>query len=88
MHIKAIIFPGAHFSVYQDETHDWIRQLKEFAKMVFYDFPHIKMVGICFGHQLISATLGGKVERMVSYLESVKLPLFQGKEKITLKDPA
>ena len=48
--------------------------------MVFYDFPHIKMVGICFGHQLISATLGGKVERMVSYLESVKLPLFQGKE--------
>jgi len=41
------------------------------------------MVGICFGHQLIAASLGGKVERMTN-LEN--RPLWLVKEEIHLDD--
>jgi GMP synthase-like glutamine amidotransferase len=46
--VKAIIYPGARFSVYEDLP--WIHKMKEFTKMVYNDYPHIKLVGICFGH--------------------------------------
>ncbi len=42
------------------------------------------MVGICFGHQIISSALGGKVERMAEYLAEYNHPLFLGKEFIQL----
>ena len=40
------------------------------------------MVGICFGHQLLAYSLGGKVEKMK--LENK--PLFCGKETIRLNE--
>lgn len=45
------------------------------------------MVGICFGHQIISKALGGKVSRMQKYLESINMPMYMGKEAIEMKDP-
>jgi len=47
--LKGIIFPGSKYSVY-DESLSWIEPLKEFVRKVYYDYPNIKMVGICFGH--------------------------------------
>jgi GMP synthase-like glutamine amidotransferase len=83
--VKGIIFPGAYFSAYQDLP--WIHQLKDFIRMVHADFPLIKMVGICFGHQILSLALGGSVCRMQEYLNSISMPLYIGKEQIKLKDP-
>jgi len=38
--------------------------LKGFASKVLNEFPHLKIVGGCFGHQLIAEVYGGKVELM------------------------
>ena len=54
---------------------------------MFFEFKNVKLTGICFGHQVISSALGGKVERMTDYLQSVGLPLFQGKEHLLFKNP-
>jgi GMP synthase-like glutamine amidotransferase len=48
--VKGIVFPGSRFSVYDDEADPWIKDLKDFARMVCRDFPDVQMVGICFGH--------------------------------------
>ena len=46
--VKGIVFPGSRFSVYEDLP--WIKELMEFARLVRRDYPHVRMVGICFGH--------------------------------------
>lgn len=53
------IISGSRYSVY-DEI-DWIQELAAFVRRVHDD--QRKMVGICFGHQMIAQALGGKVEK-------------------------
>ncbi|MXY55571.1 MAG: GMP synthase [Gammaproteobacteria bacterium] len=50
---------GSRASVYDDEP--WIVRLKDFVRELHV--ARAKTVGICFGHQLIAASLGGVVER-------------------------
>jgi GMP synthase-like glutamine amidotransferase len=55
----AYLITGSRSSCYEDL--DWIHRLKAFARdCVDHE---IKLLGICFGHQLIAQTLGGAVER-------------------------
>jgi GMP synthase-like glutamine amidotransferase len=58
-HLSGFICTGSPCSVYDDLA--WIRALKQFVKNVF--FNRKKIVGICFGHQIIAEALGGKVTR-------------------------
>ncbi|WP_297693640.1 hypothetical protein [uncultured Eudoraea sp.] len=53
------ISTGSRYSVYDDIP--WIEKLKKMVKEI-YDLRKI-FIGICFGHQLIAESLGGKVER-------------------------
>ena len=52
------IISGSRYSCYEDI--EWIHNLK--SKIVEMDKLNIRMVGICFGHQLIMYALGGEVK--------------------------
>jgi len=56
------LFTGSHHSV-NDEL-PWIRRLEVFVRQAYQislEFGRPRMVGICFGHQLIAKALGGRV---------------------------
>ncbi|MEP1230413.1 MAG: type 1 glutamine amidotransferase [Litorimonas sp.] len=48
---------GSRFGVY--EGHDWIAPLEAFVRSAHAE--NRKMVGICFGHQIMAQALGGRV---------------------------
>ncbi len=53
------IITGSQFSAYDDIT--WIHKAKSLIQNLFD--AKIPTIGICFGHQLIAESLGGKVEK-------------------------
>jgi len=53
------LITGSRFSAYDNEI--WIIELKNFIRSLFK--KHKKLLGICFGHQVIAEALGGKVEK-------------------------
>ncbi len=55
----AYLITGARDSVFDDV--DWIYQLVTFVQQLYVEKR--KVVGVCFGHQMIAHALGGKVER-------------------------
>jgi len=57
--VDAYLITGSKFSVYDDLP--WIPPLKNFVAAL--DNRKKKLVGICFGHQLIAHALGGKTEK-------------------------
>ena len=50
---------GSRYSVYDDIP--WIVRLRELTREVYES--NKKFIGVCFGHQLIAESLGGKVEK-------------------------
>ncbi len=52
----AYLITGSRHSVYEDEP--WIHRLADFVREL--DAAERKLIGICFGHQLIAHTLGGE----------------------------
>ncbi|MCY4473333.1 MAG: type 1 glutamine amidotransferase [Kistimonas sp.] len=56
-HCDAWIISGSRASVYDDEP--WIARLKQCVQHLASQ--KVPMVGICFGHQLLHAALGGQV---------------------------
>jgi GMP synthase-like glutamine amidotransferase len=54
--VDAYLITGSKSSVYDDKP--WIGVLMDFVREL--DGRHKKMVGICFGHQLVAHALGGE----------------------------
>ncbi|MEO1379618.1 MAG: type 1 glutamine amidotransferase, partial [Pseudomonadota bacterium] len=54
-----LLITGSRHGVYED--HGWIAPLENLVLDAFNRWQ--KMVGICFGHQLIARALGGRVEK-------------------------
>ena len=54
---RAYLITGSPAGVY--DPLPWIEPLQEFIR----DTGHAKMVGICFGHQVMAEALGGHVEK-------------------------
>ncbi|KAI0686455.1 class I glutamine amidotransferase-like protein [Cytidiella melzeri] len=52
----AIVYTGSAASAY--ENLDWINKLVDYTAYVVKEKAHIKLIGICFGHQIISRALG------------------------------
>lgn len=57
--VDAYLITGSKSSVYDDKP--WIAELEGFIREL--DARRKKLVGICFGHQLIAQALGGKTEK-------------------------
>lgn len=81
--IKGLILPGSYHSVYHSHVTQ-IEPFKRFIRKIYYEYPHIKMVGICFGHQIIAEALGGKVTNMSP--ERSPNGLYTGKENLTISE--
>ena len=56
---EGYITTGSKYSVYDD--YDWIKELAGFFQTLYQDGE--KLVGVCFGHQMVAHALGGSVER-------------------------
>ncbi|KAH8103318.1 class I glutamine amidotransferase-like protein [Cristinia sonorae] len=54
----AIILTGSAASAY--ENLEWINLLVAYIASVAEEKPHIKLIGICFGHQILARALGGE----------------------------
>jgi len=54
----AYLITGSKSSAYDDEP--WIHDLSDYIKTLYQQ--NKKMLGICFGHQLIAQSLGGKTQ--------------------------
>lgn len=54
----AYVITGSRASVYDDEP--WIAQLEEYVRTL--DKARCKLIGICFGHQMVAQALGGETE--------------------------
>lgn len=57
--VDAYLITGSKSSVYDDQP--WIATLMEFVREL--DRRRKKLVGICFGHQLVAQALGGKTAK-------------------------
>jgi len=57
--VDAYLITGSKSSVYDDQP--WIATLMAFVREL--DRRRKKLVGICFGHQLVAQALGGKTEK-------------------------
>ncbi|MEM1111945.1 MAG: GMP synthase [Pseudomonadota bacterium] len=55
----AYLITGSKSSVYEDKP--WIRALEDFVRQVHKQRK--KLIGICFGHQLVAKALGGRTEK-------------------------
>lgn len=74
---KAIIIPGSASNVYHMETHT-VNTIKFIQNFVHNpEFNHVKYLGVCFGHQIFSEALGGKVkprtQPMVHSVEEIEI---------------
>ena len=57
--VDGYIITGSKLSVYDDVP--WVHELKSFVKHL--NERKKKLIGICFGHQMVAEALGGKVEQ-------------------------
>ncbi len=67
-----VIVSGSFYSVYDDQP--WIGRV---ARMILATVESgVALLGVCFGHQLIAQTLGGRVDRNPLGPEHGTLPVF------------
>eukprot|EP01084_Bolivina_argentea_P248391 415476_1 len=57
-----IILTGSKYDAHNTEI-KWIKKLKKIIKYIYYYQKHTKLLGICFGHQILANALNGKSSR-------------------------
>lgn len=73
--LKGLIIPG-NIDSPLDDSKPYLVETKLLIKEIYENYKNIKLVGVCFGHQIISLALGGKVEKM-----KLDVPIVLGKHK-------
>ncbi|GAM85055.1 hypothetical protein ANO11243_030580 [Dothideomycetidae sp. 11243] len=59
--IDAVLISGGKYNSFDNSP--WILKLVEFIRHVFESQTRVKVIGVCFGHQIIGRALGAKVDR-------------------------
>ncbi|CAD8146952.1 unnamed protein product [Paramecium pentaurelia] len=80
---NVIIIPGSTSSAYDEKA--WIRSLQNFILNVYENHTQIKIMGICFGFQLLAQAFGGIVVPCKNRIKH-KGFYYYGNEKITIKN--
>jgi len=78
---KGVILTGSGYSVFGKSRPLWVEPVKELVRNIHNNKKQIKLVGICFGHQLIAQALGGRVRRM-----NIDRPIIIENQRIHLTD--
>ncbi|CEJ60317.1 hypothetical protein PMG11_08894 [Penicillium brasilianum] len=55
--IDAVLITGGSPGVYEMPESPWMQILEKFIKTVYNEYPEVRLMGTCFGHQLISHAL-------------------------------
>lgn len=55
--IDAVLITGGSPGVYEMPHSPWMQILAKFIRKVFDEYPQVRILGTCFGHQLIGHTL-------------------------------
>lgn len=58
--IDAILITGSRHNAFEDDA--WIIKLVEFVKGIL-DQRRVRIIGVCFGHQIVGRAMGAKVDR-------------------------
>ncbi|ODQ78742.1 hypothetical protein BABINDRAFT_8982 [Babjeviella inositovora NRRL Y-12698] len=66
--VSAVMFGGSRYDAFADDA--WVLKLCAYIKMLITDFPHLPLIGICFGHQVIGRVLGCRVGRSLGGWEN------------------
>ncbi|KAH9468521.1 hypothetical protein MJO29_004927 [Puccinia striiformis f. sp. tritici] len=56
-----LVISGSACNAYEDIK--WINELTKFTRKVIDGYARVKLIGICFGHQIMARSLGSKVAR-------------------------
>jgi len=67
--LDAILISGSRANAYDDTP--WIVRLVEYTRMVLTEQKRVRMVGVCFGHQIFARALGVEVVRNDAWEASV-----------------
>ncbi|KAG8627676.1 hypothetical protein KVT40_003549 [Elsinoe batatas] len=59
--VDAVLLTGSKHNSFDSDP--WILRLVDFTKRVLYEQSRVKLIGICFGHQIIGRAMGAKVAR-------------------------
>lgn len=59
--LDGIIITGSSASAYEDK--EWVKNLVAFTRKVYEEFPRVKVLGVCFGHQIVGIACGGTTEK-------------------------
>ncbi|CAG9316236.1 unnamed protein product [Blepharisma stoltei] len=60
--LKGIMITGAKYSAF-DDTLPWLAPLIGFFRIIIDNYPSVKIVGICLGHQILGRVFGGEAAR-------------------------
>lgn len=55
--IDAVLITGGSPAVYELPHSPWMQVLEKFILAIYNDYPEVRLMGTCFGHQLISHAL-------------------------------
>ncbi|KAK0637072.1 class I glutamine amidotransferase-like protein [Bombardia bombarda] len=59
--IDAILITGSRHNAFGDD--DWITALVEFTRKALLTGGRVRVIGVCFGHQIVGRTMGVLVDR-------------------------